>query len=413
MDASPDPGVAKRNVITKRTDHGGTGTVIYVRAAFTSRETSVKQKAFLTVASAFATVSLMAACSNSSSTSAPSVSGTPAVSSTTGAPSPSTTTASASTTTASASTTALTGVGKIGVSIPLLTTDFWRQFNTAVESEIKAKNLDALAIVNAGGDSAKQLSDIDALVTQGAKGIILSPVDSGAITAKLNDLKSKGIKVVVVNDGVAAPVGIVVRANNLDYGKLACDAMSKVITSGSIIHIAGDPTNVAAQERAKGFDDCMKEKAPGVKMVRIDAKGWAASEAADKLPALLGANKDVKGVYMHAGGAFLAPTMTALKAKNMLVKAGQPGHIYLASIDGIPDEFKAIQDGYEDYVIAQPVALYGQFGVDYMASILAGTDPKEGTTDHKTTIVKDANGNLQDVLQPLLVSKDNVADFVK
>lgn len=303
--------------------------------------------------------------------------------------------------------------GKIGISIPLLTTDFWRQFNAAAEAEIKAKNIDALQIVNAGGDASKQLSDIDALVTQGAKGIILSPVDSGAITAKLQQLKAKGIKVVVVNDGVSAPVGLVVRANNLDYGKLACDAMSKVIRDGSIIHIAGDPTNVAAQERAKGFDDCMKDKAPAVKMLRIDAKGWAASDAADKLPALLGANEDIKGVYMHAGGAFLEPTVKALTAKGMLKKAGDPGHIYLASIDGIQLEFKAIQDGDADFVVAQPVDLYGKYGVTYMQQILAGQEPKEGPTDHNTTIVKDSAGNLQDVLQPILVTKDNVKDFVK
>lgn len=324
------------------------------------------------------------------------------------------TSAAANVTAPSNDTTASVGaIGPIGVSIPLLTTDFWRVFNASTEAEIKARGIHALEIVNAGGNAAQQLADIDALVSQGAKGIIVSPVDSGAITAKLKELASKGIKVVVVNDGVSAPVEIVVRANNLDYGILACDAMSKVITKGSIIHIAGDPTNVAAQERAKGFDDCMKEKAPNVKMVRIDAAGWAASEVANALPALLDSTPDVVGVYMHAGGAFLEPTLVALKAKGKLKHAGDPGHIYIATIDGIQSEFKAIRDGNADFVIAQPVDLYGKYGVDYLAQVLSGTALKEGATDHGTKIVRDSQGNLQDALQPVLVSADNVKDFLK
>ncbi len=304
-------------------------------------------------------------------------------------------------------------VGKIGVSIPLLTTDFWRVFNASTEAEIKTLGLDALEIVNAGGDAAQQLADIDALVSQGARGIVVSPVDSGAITAKLKELASKGIKVVVVNDGVTAPVEIVVRANNLDYGLLACDAMSKVITKGSIIHIAGDPTNVAAQERAKGFDDCMVKKAPNVKMVRIDAAGWAASEVANALPALLDSTPDVMGVYMHAGGAFLEPTLVALKAKGKLKPAGDPGHIYIATIDGIKIEFEAVRDGNADFVIAQPVDLYGKYGVDYLQQVLSGKVLAEGPTDHGTVIVRDSAGNLQDALQPVLVSAANVAEFLK
>lgn len=341
-------------------------------------------------------------------------SSSPGTDTTAAAPAETTAEAPAETAEAPAETTAAAvSVGKIGVSIPLLTTDFWRVFNASTEAEIKTLGLDALEIVNAGGDAAQQLADIDALVSQGAKGIVVSPVDSGAITAKLKELAAKGIKVVVVNDGVSAPVEIVVRANNLDYGLLACDAMSKVITKGSIIHIAGDPTNVAAQERAKGFDDCMVEKAPAVKMVRIDAAGWAASEVANALPALLDSTPDVAGVYMHAGGAFLEPTLVALKAKGKLKPAGDPGHIYIATIDGIKIEFEAVRDGNADFVIAQPVDLYGKYGVDYLAQVLSGKVLAEGPTDHGTVIVRDSAGNLQDALQPVLVSAANVAEFLK
>lgn len=148
-------------------------------------------------------------------------------------------------------------------------------------------------------------------------------------------------------------------------------------------------------------------------MVRIDAAGWAASAVADALPALLNSTPDVKGVYMHAGGAFLEPTLVALKAKGMLKPAGDPGHIYIATIDGIKIEFEAVRDGNADFVIAQPVDLYGKYGVDYLAKVLSGTALAEGATDHGTAIVRDSEGNLQDALQPVLVTVSNVGDFLK
>ena len=62
---------------------------------------------------------------------------------------------------------------------------------------------------------------------------------------------------------------------------------------------------------------------------------WNAEKAAAGLEALYSANSDIKGIYMQAGGVYLAPVMSVLRRHNALVAAGDPRHIVIVSNDGI------------------------------------------------------------------------------
>lgn len=301
------------------------------------------------------------------------------------------------------------GVGKIGVSTPVASTPFWDAFSSAIAKDGKTQKLDLLSVVNANNQAGKQVSDIQTMLTQGAKGIVLSPVDSGAISATLNTLASKKIPVVAVNDApTSGKVAIVVQADNTAYGADQCEAMVKAgITSGSVVNIQGDQSNVAGRQRSAGFEDCMKQKAPTVKVLRVATK-WDAQSATNGLQTLLSANPDIKGVAMAAGGAFLPAVMSVLQNKGLLVKRGDPKHVFLTSIDGIELEYKAVSDGYEDTVVAQPVDDYAKYGLEYIVKAMKGESFKAGPTDHSSTITE-SNGYLLDQLPAKIINKDNLS----
>lgn len=299
-------------------------------------------------------------------------------------------------------------VGKIGVSTPVASTPFWDEFSSAVKKDGKDQGLDVLAVVNANSQSSKQVNDIQTMVTQGAKGIVLSPVDSGAISATLNTLESRKIPVVAVNDPpTSGKVAIVVQADNTAFGADQCQAMVKAgITSGSVVNIQGDQSNVAGRQRSDGFEKCMKDKAPGVKVLRVATK-WDAQSATNGLQTLLSANRDIKGVAMAAGGAFLPAVMSVLDSKGLLVKRGEPKHVFLTSIDGITLEYKAIADGFEDTVVAQPVDDYAKFGLQYIVKAMKGESFKAGQTDHGSTITE-SGGYLLDQLPAKIIDDSNL-----
>jgi len=147
-----------------------------------------------------------------------------------------------------------------------------------------------------------------------------------------------------------------------------------------------------------------------LKQLEIPTKAWSGEDAAAGLDTLLNSTPDIKAIYMHAGGVFLAPTLQTLKRKGLLKTAGQPGHVIIVSNDGIPQEFDAIRRGDADATVSQPADLYAKYGMLYLKQAMAGKKFAPGPTDHGSTIVEVAPGVLEDQLPASLVTKQNVDD---
>jgi ribose transport system substrate-binding protein len=302
------------------------------------------------------------------------------------------------------------GTGKVGVILPLLTSPFWQSYNDYVPKMAKSEGVDALKTVNSNSDPSQQITDINNQLNQGVKGLVVAPLDSAAISAGLDQAERKGVPVVAVD---VAPekgkVAMVVRANNVAYGEKACEYLGKQIPSGKVVQIMGDLASVNGRDRSEAFRACVKKNYPKLKVLEIPAK-WESDTAASKLDTLLNANPDIKGIYMQAGGVYLAPTLQTLKSKGMLKKAGEKGHISIVSNDGIPQEYDAIRKGEIDATVSQPADLYAKYGMYYIKQAMQGKTFKPGPTDHGSTIVKLPSGILEDQLPAPLVTKENVDD---
>ncbi|NGO09413.1 sugar ABC transporter substrate-binding protein [Streptomyces sp. HC44] len=302
------------------------------------------------------------------------------------------------------------GEGKVGVILPLLTSPFWQSYNDYVPKMAKSEDVDALKTVNSNSDPSQQITDINNQLNQGVKGLVVAPLDSAAISAGLDQAERKGVPVVAVD---VAPekgkVAMVVRANNVSYGEKACEYLGKQIPSGKVVQIMGDLASVNGRDRSEAFRSCVKKNYPNLKVLEIPAK-WESDTAASKLDTLLNANPDIKGIYMQAGGVYLAPTLQTLKSKGMLKKAGEKGHISIVSNDGIPQEYDAIRKGQIDATVSQPADLYAKYGMYYIKAAMQGKTFKPGPTDHDSEIVKLPSGILEDQLPAPLVTKENVDD---
>jgi ribose transport system substrate-binding protein len=306
--------------------------------------------------------------------------------------------------------TSKSGTGKVGVDLPLLTSPFWQAYNNYVPQMAKSQGVDALPTINANSDPTQQITDINNLLNQGVKGLVVAPLDSAAIVAGLNQAQKKGVPVVAVD---VAPdkgkVAMVVRANNVSYGQQACKVIGDKVKSGKVVQIEGDLASINGRDRSQAFAACMKTSYPNIKVLAIPAV-WQADKAASGLDALLNANPDIKGIYMQAGGVYLAPTLATLKRKNLLFPVGNPKHIVIASNDGIPQEYAAIRDGQIDATVSQPADLYAKYAMYYIKAAMEGKTFTTGPTDHGSTIVTLPGGILEDQLPAPLVTKANVDD---
>ncbi|CAB3638358.1 sugar ABC transporter substrate-binding protein [Trinickia soli] len=299
--------------------------------------------------------------------------------------------------------------GKIGLDLPLLTSPFWQSYNNYLPKYAKEMGLDTLAPVNSNGDPAQQITDMNNLLTQGAKGIVVGPLDSAAISRALAASAAKHVPVVAVDVApTEGKVAMVVRADNRAYGQKACEYIGTHVKAGKVVQIMGDLASVNGRDRSEAFRTCLKQY-PGLSLLEIPA-AWKGDVAATALDSLLTANPDVKAIYMQAGGVYLAPTLQTLRRKQMLFPAGNAKHIVIVSNDGIPQEYDAIRRGEIDATVSQPADLYAKYGLYYIKAALDGKTFKTGKTDHDSNIIELSPGVLEDQLPAPLVTKSNVDD---
>src|ERR1700729_665478 len=300
---------------------------------------------------------------------------------------------------------------KVGVDLTTLTSPFWTSYNKYIVAEAKAQGVDLLQPFNSEFDTAKQITGVKNSIALGAKGIIFSPFDSSAAGTVLKSAAAANVKVVAVDVAPdSGPVAIVVRANNVAYGEKACQYIGEHVAEGPIVQIMGDQASINGRDRGNGFRDCIKKNYPKLKLLEIPTKAWSGEDAAAGLDTILNSTPDLKAIYMHAGGVFLAPTLQTLKRKGILHPAGEAGHIVIVSNDGIPQEFDAIRKGEADATVSQPADLYAKYGIQYLKDAIAGKTFKAGPTDHDSTILEVAPGVLEDQLPAQLVTKANVDD---
>ncbi|WP_323119026.1 sugar ABC transporter substrate-binding protein [Burkholderia alba] len=299
--------------------------------------------------------------------------------------------------------------GKVGLDLPLLTSPFWQSYNNYLPRYAKEMGIDILAPVNSNGDPVQQITDMNNLLNLGAKGIVVGPLDSAAISRALDAAAARKVPVVAVDVApTQGKVAMVVRADNHAYGEKACKYIGEHVPKGKVVQIMGDLASVNGRDRSEAFRACLKGY-PNLSLLEIPA-AWKGDAAATALDSLLTANPDVKAIYMQAGGVYLSPTLQTLRRKQMLFPAGDPKHVVIVSNDGIPQEFDAIRRGDIDATVSQPADLYAKYGLFYVKAALAGQTFKPGPTDHGSTIVQRAPGILEDQLPAPLVTKSNVDD---
>ena len=302
-------------------------------------------------------------------------------------------------------TTSGSGGNLVGVDYPRSDTDFWNSYISYVPRYGGELGLE-LKTTNSQNDVATLTSNVQTLISQGVKGVVMAPQDTAAIATTLEQLAGKKIPVVSVDTRPdSGDVYMVVRADNRAYGEKACKFLgAKLKGAGKVVMLQGDLASINGRDRTEAFNDCMKANFPNIKVFG-EAANWDAATASQKLQTDLTANPDIRGVYMESSFA-LAGTLQLLRQRGLLVSVDDPKHVFVVSNDGIPEELKNISEGAIDATVSQPADLYAKWALQYVKDAIAGKTYSPGKTDHDSTIVAVRPGVLEDQLSAPLVTRD-------
>ncbi|WP_425248060.1 sugar ABC transporter substrate-binding protein [Streptomyces sp. NEAU-NA10] len=293
----------------------------------------------------------------------------------------------------------------VGVDYPRSDTDFWQSYIKYTPQFAKELGLE-LETTNSHNDVGELATNTQILIIRGVKGVAMAPQNTAAIPPILQQLAAQKIPVVTLDTRPdTGDVYMVVRADNRAYGEKACRFLgTKLGGEGKVVMLQGDLASINSRDRTEGFNECMKENYPKIKVFG-EATNWDGAVAAQKLQADLTAHPDIKGVYMQASFAY-SGTLQVLKRQGLLVGPKDKKHVFVVSNDGTPRELRGIAEGKIDATVSQPADLYAKYALYYLKAAIEGKTFKPGRTDHDSTIVKVRDGLLEDRLSAPLVTAD-------
>jgi len=300
---------------------------------------------------------------------------------------------------------------KAGLSSSFLSSPFFVVLTSLTTQTARQAGLTWLQPTDAQSDPGKQIADIQTLVNSGAQGLIVVPRDSDAIGPALSYAASRKVPVIALDVSVhTGKAAMTVRADNISMAQSACEAVGNALAGkGRVLELQGDLLNSNGRERTDGFDRCMKTRFPQIEVIPRPTR-WEQARAADATQTILTVHPDIAAIYMESGSIMLPGVLSVLRQAGRQGGPGQPHKIFLVAIDGSPYELAKIRSGDLDATVSQPLDLYARLGIEYLRRAVKGEQFVEGPTEHGSRIVKNAAGNLEDLLPSPVVTRQNVND---
>lgn len=264
----------------------------------------------------------------------------------------------------------------IGISMPSLQTSFFEGELYMAEETAKAAGVDFISVV-ADGDTAKQKTQIEDLISKGVDAIICVPNDTEAIVSSIGDCANAGIPFIAMGRMPADMTGVALAITCDNY--LCVEACAKAMADGAaeqgyeevkVIELVGDPKDQNAVERSL---DAAAETY-GFEIVAEVATEWDADKCFSRLTDTLQSVEDFNAIYCPSD--FLLPTiMSCLQTAGRWVPSGEDGHVVICSIDGDPIAMEFITSGYV-YMTANTDAFsFGRQAMEGAIEIAKGNLP--------------------------------------
>jgi ribose transport system substrate-binding protein len=253
----------------------------------------------------------------------------------------------------------------IGLAVANLQADFFNQIKQSVEAEAKTKNVEVITL-DAKGDAATQVSQIQDLITRKVKALIYIPAGATAASVPVKAAKAAGIPVVAVDRNPAgAPGDTFIATDSVKAAKELGDWVIKQTGGkGNLAVLQGQIGTTPEIDRDKGFTEALKA-APGIKMVAQQPAEWDQSKGFAVAQDMLQRNPKID-IFFGRADAMALGAAQAVKIANL-------GHkVLIVGFDGDVGALKAVRDGVIDATMTQQTQLMGRLALDSALSLASG-----------------------------------------
>lgn len=293
---------------------------------------------------------------------------------------------------------------RIGLSVSDLTLERWqhdRDFFVAKAEELGAEVL----VQSANGDEAKQLSQIQNMLSQDIDALVIIAINSDALSTVVDQAKSEGIPVLAYDRLInGSEIDAYVSFDNVRVGEMQAEFLVEQVPAGKYFLMGGSPTDNNAKMFREGQMNIIQ---PLVDSGDIEiagdqwAKDWDANEALKIMENALTANKNEIDAVVASNDNTAGGAIQALDAQ------GLAGKVVISGQDADLAGVQRIAQGLQTMTVYKPIKLIAEKSAEVAVQLAKGEKPEaDGTVNNGKIDVPFTK------LDPIKVGKDNLIDTV-
>lgn len=262
----------------------------------------------------------------------------------------------------------------VAVIVKTANSDYWQVVNKGAMQASKDTGIKfTFSGPAAETEINEEVSLVENAINRGVKAIVLAPSDPQALVPVVKKAKDAKIVVIGIDSALAQPelCDSFLTTDNVAAGAKAADElikrMGKTGKVALMLYVAGAGSCV---DRAKGFTDTIKKKAPGIKIVGPFYSDSDSAKALNQMTDVFSSNPDLKGV-------FAANEPTAIGVGRAIQEGGKAGKIVAIGFDGAPKLQEFVKAG-----VLQAIMVQSPYNMGYMG-IKAAMDKVKGKSIKK------------------------------
>jgi|GEM_PF-193895 len=250
-------------------------------------------------------------------------------------------------------------------------------------------------VLEANGDQAKQISDIQDLITMGVDAIVLPAITSDGLNDVLQEAMDEGILVINFDNNCSASVSCKITVSDYNHGYVSGTWLGQQLKdagkdAGNVIILRGGAGTSTDSNRYQGGYDGLFELCPDVKVIAEEHCDWDYATTKTTIETLLATYPEIDGV-LSQGGAMTQAAIDAFNesGRELCPMTGEAGNGFLkAWIDNSDKGFESMAFNNPAYsskiAIDCAVALLQGKTIDDCVSLISsdyGIEPKVSSDD--------------------------------
>lgn len=212
----------------------------------------------------------------------------------------------------------------VGVSWSNFQEERWKTDEAAIKKALEAAGAQYIS-ADAQASAAKQLTDVEALIAQGADALIILAMDKDAIIPAVDKADAEGIPVVGYDRLIEDDRTFYLTFDNKGVGRIIAETVKAVQPEGNFAIIKGDKGDPNAAFLLEGMMEVIGAdvEAGKIKIVgEAFSDGWKPDNAQKNMEQILTANNNKVDAVLAENDGMAGGVIAALAAQGMTIPVG-------------------------------------------------------------------------------------------